>query len=258
MSTKPSVPPVPSSPPVPKPNDGPFKIAYRIVRWSSLAALVLALILVAHKSPAPNIPYDANAAARAQQKFAAAGESQANGQSAQVQLDSTELNSFLEHSLATEGSTQPNSSDAQPGTAPNASENSASPPPSPSDATPPDPNADTNQTLDQVQSNVKDFKVDMVGDLAKIYVIFDFHGKDMSLELDGHISADNGYLKFDPVAGKLGSMPLPQSTLQAAVDKLMSSPENREKLRLPPDVSGIQIVDGQVVLSYKPGDTPQQ
>ena len=109
-----------------------------------------------------------------------------------------------------------------------------------------------------MQSNVKDFKVDMVGDIAKIYVIFDFHGKDMSLELDGHLSAENGYLKFDPVAGKLGSMPLPQSTLQAAVDKLMSSPENREKLRLPPDVSGIQIVDGQVVLSYKPGDAPPQ
>jgi hypothetical protein len=98
---------------------------------------------------------------------------------------------------------------------------------------------------------VKDVKVDMDGDLVKAYVIFDYHGKDLSLELDGHLSSNNGYIKFDPVAGKLGSMPLPQSALQAAVDKMMASPENREKLRLPNDISDIQIVDGQAVVKYK-------
>ena len=74
-------------------------------------------------------------------------------------------------------------------------------------------------TLDQVQSSVKDVKVDMDGDIVKAYVIFDFHGKDLSLELDGHLTADNGYVKFVPVSGKLGSLPLPQSTLDEAVEK---------------------------------------
>ena len=62
-------------------------------------------------------------------------------------------------------------------------------------------------TIEQVQSSVKDVKVDMDGDLVKAYVIFDFHGKDMSLELDGHLATQDGYIKFDPVAGKLGSLP---------------------------------------------------
>jgi hypothetical protein len=106
-------------------------------------------------------------------------------------------------------------------------------------------------TLEQVQSTVKDVKVDMDGDLVKAYVIFDYHGKDLSLELDGHLSADNGYMKFVPVAGKLGSLPLPQSTLQAAVDKMMASSENREKLKLPADISDIQIQNGQAVVKYK-------
>jgi hypothetical protein len=106
-------------------------------------------------------------------------------------------------------------------------------------------------TLDQVQSSVKDFKIDMDGDLVKAYVIFDFHGKDMSLELDGHLRAENGYMRFDPVSGMLGSLPLPQSTLNAAVERLMSSPENREKLRLPNDISDIQIVNGQAQVTYK-------
>ena len=81
--------------------------------------------------------------------------------------------------------------------------------------------------------------------------MFDFHGKDLSLELDGHLSSQDGYLKFVPVAGKLGSLPLPQSTLDAAVAKMMASPENREKLKLPSDINDIQIQNGQAVVSYK-------
>jgi hypothetical protein len=102
-----------------------------------------------------------------------------------------------------------------------------------------------------VQSSVKDVKVDMDGDLVKAYVVFDFHGKDMSLELDGHLGTENGYMKFEPVSGQLGSMPLPQSMLNSVVDKMMASPENREKLKLPDDVNDIQIVNGQAVVSYK-------
>jgi hypothetical protein len=86
---------------------------------------------------------------------------------------------------------------------------------------------------------------------VKAYLIFDFHGKDLSLELDGHLETQDGYLKFDPVAGKLGSLPLPQSTLDSAVEKMMASPENRETLRLPSDISDVQIVNGQAVVSYK-------
>ncbi len=102
-----------------------------------------------------------------------------------------------------------------------------------------------------VQSAVKDVKVDMDGDLVKAYVVFNFHGKDMSLELDGHLSSSNGYLQFEPVAGQLGSLPLPQSMLDSAVAKLMSSPENREKLRLPPGISDLKVQNGQVVVNYK-------
>jgi hypothetical protein len=58
-------------------------------------------------------------------------------------------------------------------------------------------------------------------------------------------------MKFVPISGKLGSLPLPQSTLNEAVDKLMSSPENREKLKLPDDINNIQIVNGQAVVQYK-------
>ncbi|MGH9689962.1 MAG: hypothetical protein ACRD4C_02445 [Candidatus Acidiferrales bacterium] len=234
---------------------------YRIMSWVSLAGLALVLILVLRKSPPPHVEYDPNAAARVQQKFANADQAKAAGQPAQVEMDPTELNSYLKDNLQTSGSAPDGSSGAVPNAAAGATGAS-----SPADASSTaaastlssDPAAQiagsdqaAQETIEQVQSSVKDVKVDMDGDLVKAYLVFNFHGKDLSLELDGHLSTQDGYLKFDPVAGKLGSLPLPQSTLESAVEKMLASPENRDKLKLPPDVSDIEIQNGQAVVSYK-------
>jgi hypothetical protein len=225
-----------------------YKTVYGILKWSSVAALALTLILVLHKSPGPNIPYSANAAASAEQKFENADKAKAAGQPSQVQLDRSELNSYLAQNLQLEGKAATVQAPPQAAGMDNVpTAGSAVPPDDPAGAFPGGEQA----TVEQVQSTVKDVKVDMDGDLVKAHVIFDYHGKDLSLELDGHLSADSGYIKFEPVAGKLGSLPLPQSALQAAVDKMMASPENREKLKLPEDISDIQIQNGQAVVKYK-------
>ena len=216
-----------------------FKKVYRIFTWVTFTGLILTIILVLRKSPAPQVPYDPNAAARAEQKFEAAGQAKASGQPAQVQLDRSELNSYLAQNLQLEGQTAaPSTPSGTPGSAPAVNPTSGVP-------------ESDQPTLEQVQSSVKDVKVDMDGDVVKAYVIFDFHGKDLSLELDGHLRAENGYLRFEPVSGMLGSLPLPQSTLNSAVEKMMASPENREKLKLPSDISDIQIVNGQAQITYK-------
>lgn len=224
-------------------NTALLRTIYRALGWSSLAGLLLILLLILRKSPPPEVPVDPTAAARVEQKFAAADQAKASGQPGQtsVTLDRTELNSYLSQNLQMEGSVP-----ASPAATGSSDPGATSGQPGDSNTALPD-----NATLEQVQSSVKDVKVDMDGDLVKAYVIFDFHGKDLSLELDGHLGSQDGYLKFEPVAGKLGSMPLPQSVLQSTVDKMMASPENREKLRLPADVNDIQIVNGQAVISYK-------
>jgi hypothetical protein len=230
---------------------GLFKRLYRILSWSSLAGLVITLGLVLRKSPAPQVPFDPTAAARVEQKFTAADQARAAGQPSQVQLDRTELNSYLTQNLALPEQGQINGSGAEQ-TAGVSAGGSAQQSGGANSVDPASALGGNEQpTLEQVQSAVKDVKVDMDGDVVKAYVIFDFHGKDMSLELDGHLKSENGYLRFVPIAGKLGSLPLPQSTLDSAVEKMMNSPENREKLKLPNDVNDIQIVDGHAVISYK-------
>ena len=60
---------------------------------------------------------------------------------------------------------------------------------------------DSAEQIDQVRSQVKDVKVELVDDRVRAYVVFDLHGKDVTLQLEGKLGAENGYLNFVPVSG---------------------------------------------------------
>lgn len=224
---------------------GGVRTFLRRARWVALAIFVLVFMLILKKGAPPSVRVDPNAAARAEEKIRVSEAQSSVGEPHQLQLDNVELNSYLNQNLAINGRTEPVS--ALPAPQPSQAAAASAPAAAPASAAAPE----AAPTLEDIQSAVKDVKVDMQGDLVKAYVVYNYHGADLSLELDGHLRAENGYLKFDPVSGSLGSLPLPTSVLQSAAEHLFDSPENREKLKLPPDVTDIQIVDGQVVASYK-------
>jgi hypothetical protein len=217
-----------------------FRRIYRVVSWASLVLLVIAIILIFHKSPAPKVPVDPQAAQRAESKLEASESAAASGQPQPLRLDNTEINSYLHQNLAV----QP--SDAA---SPAAATTSAPATPAPTQSAPaaasPDP------TLEQVQSSVKDVQVTMHDDKVEAYVVFNFHGQDLSLNLEGRLNVANGYLQFEPTGGKLGSLPIPQSTLESALQQMLSSPENREKLKVPANINNLRIENGQLVVDYK-------
>jgi len=219
------------------PNATPFAMVRKVFSWFVLVVLILTLVLILKKSPAPNVATSPAAAAAAELKLQAADQASSSGQPAEVQLNSTELNSYLAQNLQLAGSS-------------NSATSAAGQSSRPSSATPDIAGADP-QTVAEAESNVKDVKIDLSGDIVTAYVIFDVHGADLSLQISGHLYTDGGYLRFEPTDGKIGSFPLPQSALHDAVQKMMTSPENREKLRLPDNVSNIEVEDGQVVVSYK-------
>src|SRR5712692_4570489 len=211
----------------------PWKRIFRIVRWTTYTLALVTLVLLLHKSPPPLVETSPQAAARAEEKFERVEKAVASGQPATLRMDETELNSYLASHLALAGNGAPNP-------APAAGAQGA-----PNGATP------TPQEVEQMRSNVRDVKVQLIDDRAKAYVVFDVHGKDMTLQLEGRLGAQNGYLHFEPLGGLIGSLPIPQSTLESAVQRLMDSPENREKLKLPSEISDLRIQNGEVVASYK-------
>jgi len=234
--------PILPNPPQPSPATAaaPEKVSvlrwgFRFLRWSTYLAALITIILILRKSPPPPVVSTPQAAASAEQKLSQVQQSVSQGQPATLRLDQAEVNSYLANHLDL----------APQGAIPAADAPQASP-------SVPDGGSGplTSTDIEQAKSSVKDVKVTMEGDQVHAYVVFDLHGKDMTLDLVGKLGAQDGYLKFEPVSGKIGSLPIPQSALESAVRQLMESPENRDKLKLPSDVSDLRIENGQLVTTY--------
>jgi len=223
----------------------PARRVFQIVRWTIYACALFILLLVLHKAPPPRVETSPQAAARAEEKFQEVQQAVSRGQSATLRMDETELNSYLSSHLALSGDTVLSEERNKTGSAAPAGASSAAPLSNPRAAA---PNA---EDVEQMRSNVRDVKVQLIEDRVRAYVVFDVHGKDMTLQLEGRLGAENGYLRFEPVSGQLGSLPIPQSTLEAAVRRMMDSPENRDKLKLPAGISDLRIENGEIVAKYQ-------
>jgi hypothetical protein len=214
-----------------------LRLIFRIVRWTTYAAAIITLLMVFRAVPPPAIATSPQAAASVEQKVEAVEQVVASGQSATLRLDQTELNSYLASHL-----------DITPAAPTKSAPDSTSS----RDANPsPTPPATPAEQVEQVRSSVRDVKVELVEDRVRAYVVFDFHGKDLTLQLEGRLASANGYLRFEPVSGQLGSLPIPRSALETAVQRMMDAPENREKLKLPPEIAGLRIENGELVATFR-------
>ena len=222
-----------------------WRLIFRIVRWSTYAAALITLLMMLHSAPPPVIPTSSQAAARMEEKLQTAEQSLASGNSATLRFNETELNSYLSSHLELAPRSGANSK--LPNRTPDAN-SAATPDPTAGLSA---PTGTPDQQVEQVRSTVRDVKVQLIEDRARAYVVFDFHGKDLTLQLEGRLRSSGGYLRFEPVSGQFGSLPIPQSALESAVQKVMDSPENHEKLKLPPEVSDLRIENGEIVLTYR-------
>jgi len=240
------------------PRSLPWRTIFRVIRWATYISAAITLAMVLHKAPPPAVQTNPQAAARVEEKFEQVQQAVSAGQSATMRMDQTELNSYLISRL--DIAANPDSPQAHASATP-VSPNTVQAA-SPTDGTPlvntPGSSLDlpisagtTAEQIDQVRSQVKDVKVELVDDHVRAYVVFDLHGKDVTLQLEGKLGAQDGYLNFEPTSGQIGSLPLPPSALQSAMRHILESPENREKFKLPSDMSDLKIVNGEVVATYK-------
>jgi hypothetical protein len=216
----------------------PLRLTFRIIRWTTYAAAIVTLLMVFHATPPPVIATSPQATARAEQKVEAVEQAVASGQSATLHLDQGELNSYLASHL-----------DISPNGASNAATNAT--PSGDANSNLPTPSGTPAEQVEQVRSTVRDVKVELVEDRVRAYVAFDFHGKELTLQLEGRLASTNGYLRFEPISGQVGSLPIPQSALETAVQRMIDSPENREKLRLPPEITDLRIENGELLATFR-------
>jgi len=213
---------------------------YRIFRWVSLLTVLTIAGLILNDSPPPEVESAPYAVQQAENKVLEFHSTIRQGREGTLTMDESELNGWLDTNLVIQ---EPEDSASSYSGEPESDSLSTS--------TEPGEYELDEAVIEKAKSSIRDIQVDLMDDTLCIYAIFDMHGIDLSLELEGHILVEDGYLRLVPVRGKLGSLPLPSGTLQSATTKLFESPENREKFRVPSYIRDMQIDGNQLIVSSR-------
>jgi hypothetical protein len=97
--------------------------------------------------------------------------------------------------------------------------------------------------------NIKDYQVSMDGDIVRGQFLTQIAGKDVYLTLGGHLGSKDGYATFDATEVKIGDLTVPASLVNEVLQKKLA--EQREQLKLPNNVKGIKVENGELVLEEK-------
>jgi hypothetical protein len=215
----------------------------RIISIATLSASLIAIFLVL-KKPQPVAPAQSPAAAAAnvqslENKLEQLEQPKEPGQApAQVHFSSDEITAALAQAAAA----LPTAIPASAGTSPlSAAQNSPGPPTS----LPSSPDA----AIGEGEPEVKDYKVNFDGDVARGQFVTQIGGKDVYVTLAGHLGSKDGYATFDPTEFKVGDLNVPLSLVSGALQKKLT--EQRDRLKLPDDVGNIKVENGQLVATQK-------
>jgi hypothetical protein len=96
---------------------------------------------------------------------------------------------------------------------------------------------------------VKDYQVSFDGDVARGQFVTQIGGKDVYVTLAGHLGSEGGYATFEPTEFKVGDLEIPVSLVNSALQKKLE--EQRDRLKLPDDVAGIKVENGELVMTGK-------
>ncbi|MGH9773622.1 MAG: hypothetical protein ACRD50_01595 [Candidatus Acidiferrales bacterium] len=191
-----------------------IRIGWQVLTWAGMVVLVYFIIQILRTVPPPPMPSQPDAAqslaAKLRDSEAAAGRAH------ELALTAAEVNSFLRANLSLESGGDENA----------------------------------NPAAGETKSNVREVEINFVGDLAQIYLVFDLHGKNLSIWMEGRLGVRDGYLDFAPVDGKLGSLTIPRAALGAGVTRMLASQRNREQLQLPREITEIHVENGKLVIGY--------
>jgi hypothetical protein len=201
----------------------------RIISVATLVSSLLAIFLVLKKPQPVAPPMPASVAATKaevfQQKLQQLDQPKQPGQApAEVRLSSDEISAAIAQAAgAVPLSTQPGLPTAVPSS----------------------PDA----VIAPGQPEVKDYQVSFDGDVARGQFVTQIGGKDVYVTLAGHLGSKNGYATFDPTEFKVGDLAIPISLVNDALQKRLT--EQRDRLKLPDNVDGIKVENGELVMTGK-------
>ncbi len=97
--------------------------------------------------------------------------------------------------------------------------------------------------------NILDQQVSFDGDQAHGQFLVNVAGKNVWITVAGHLGSKDGFATFEPTEFKVGDLNIPVSLVNGPLQQRLT--EQRDRLKLPDNVGGIQVENGQLVLTQK-------
>jgi hypothetical protein len=217
----------------------------RIISVTTLAASLIAIFLVLKKPQPVALPQSPAAAAANVQslenKLEQLDQPKNPGQApAQVHFSSDEITAALAQAAAMiPAAAGTNSASAAAQTSPGL----------PAMGLPTSVPSSPDAAIGEGEAEVKDYKVNFDGDVARGQFVTQIGGKDVYVTLAGHLGSKDGYATFDPTEFKVGDLNVPVSLVSGALQKKLG--EQRDRLKLPDDVGAIKVENSQLVATQK-------
>jgi len=98
-------------------------------------------------------------------------------------------------------------------------------------------------------ATIKDQQVRFDGDVVHGQFLAEIAGKDVWITISGRLGSKDGYATFDPTEFKVGNLNVPVSLVNPALQKKLA--EQRDRLKLPDNVAGLKIENGELVMQGK-------
>jgi hypothetical protein len=237
----------------------------RIISIATLVTSVAALFLVL-KRPAPVAAPQtaAQAAANAQSFQDKISRLQQPAPRPQASVDSVQTATQPDSSDSDASDSGNSDSDAASVSAPQSSDQSSSPQASEVHITSDEINAAIAQAAGTLSGSagdlspstdlgamptIKDQRVSFDGDIVHGQFLTTIAGKDVWVTVAGHLGEKDGYATFDPTEFKVGDLNIPVSLVNGPLQEKLA--EQRDRLKLPDSVGGVNVQDGQLVLKQK-------
>jgi hypothetical protein len=97
--------------------------------------------------------------------------------------------------------------------------------------------------------NILDQQVSFDGDQAHGQFLVNVAGKNVWITVSGHLGSKDGYATFEPTEFKVGDLNVPVSLVNGALQQRLA--EQHDRMKLPDNVGGIKVENGQLVLTQK-------
>jgi hypothetical protein len=97
--------------------------------------------------------------------------------------------------------------------------------------------------------NIVDQQISFDGDQAHGQFLVNIAGKNVWITVSGHLGSRDGYATFEPTEFKVGDLNVPVSLVNGALQQRLA--EQHDRMKLPDNVGGIKVENGQLVLTQK-------